>query len=129
MAAMQTEVGECLRGGVLLAGSPLPMWEIQYHQNLDVLKTLSGEALAQSEALVEAEVAKAAVLAGYAGRGTAKTDLLRINAYYQADEMSVDAAQTAVDLDLPLFIAQGEKTGRCAPRMASRAWQANFRRL
>ena len=126
MAAMQTEVGERLRGGVLLAGSPLPMWEIQYHQNLDVLKTLSGEALAQSEALVEAEVAKATALADMPAEELQKQTFFGINAYYQADEMSVDAAQTAVDLDLPLFIAQGEKDWQVRPADGVEAWQAKL---
>ena len=126
MAAMQTEVGERLRGGVLLAGSPLPMWEIQYHQNLDVLKTLSGEALAQSEALVEAEVAKAAALADMPAEELQKQTFFGINAYYQADEMSVDAAQTAVDLDLPLFIAQGQKDWQVRPADGVEAWQAKL---
>ena len=123
---IMAEVGERLRGGVLLAGSPLPMWEIQYHQNLDVLKTLSGEALAQSEALVEAEVAKAAALADMPAEELQKQTFFGINAYYQADEMSVDAAQTAVDLDLPLFIAQGEKDWQVRPADGVEAWQAKL---
>ena len=44
-----------------------------------------------------------------------KQTFFGINAYYQADEMSVDAAQTAVDLELPLFIAQGEKDWQVRP--------------
>ena len=107
MAAMQTEVGERLRGGVLLAGSPLPI-RTQYHQNLDVLAALSGETLAEGEALVEAEVGKAAALADMSAEELQKQTLFGISAYYQADEMSVDAAQTAVAFGLPLFIAQGE---------------------
>ena len=124
MAEMQAEAGGRLRGGVLLAGSPLPMWELQYHQNLDVLATLSGEALAEGEALVEAEVGKAAALSGMTAEELQKQTLFGINAYYQADEMSVDAAQTAVALGLPLFIAQGAKDWQVRPADGIEAWQA-----
>ena len=126
MAAMQTEVGDRLRGGVLLAGSPLPMWEIQYHQNLDVLKTLSGEALAENEALVEAERAKVSALADMTADELQKQTLFGISAYYQADEMSVDAVETAVRLSLPLFIAQGEKDWQVRPADGVEAWQAKL---
>ena len=55
-----------------------------------------------------------------------KQTFFGINAYYQADEMSVDAAQTAVDLDLPLFIAQGEKDWQVRPADGVEAWQAKL---
>lgn len=126
MAAIQTEVGDRLRGGVLLAGSPLPMWEIQYHQNLDVLKTLSGKALAENEALVEAERAKVSALADMTADELQKQTLFGISAYYQADEMSVDAVETAVRLSLPLFIAQGEKDWQVRPADGVEAWQAKL---
>ena len=46
--------------------------------------------------------------------------------YTHLDEMSVDAAQTAVDLDLPLFIAQGEKDWQVRPADGVEAWQAKL---
>ena len=126
MRAMQTEVGDRLRGGVLLAGSPLHMWEIQYHQNLDILAALDGETRAENEALVEAEAAKAATLAGRSAEELQKQTLFGISAYYQADEMAVDAVQTAVALGLPLFIAQGEKDWQVRPADGIEAWRAEL---
>ena len=126
MAAMQKETGDRLRGGVLLAGSPLPMWELQYHQNLDVLAGLSGETLAENEALIEAEVAKVPALADMSAEELQKQTLFGISAYYQADEMSVDAVQTAVALDLPLFIAQGGKDWQVRPADGIEAWQSEL---
>ena len=126
MAAMQAEIGGRLHGGVLLAGSPLPMWELQYHQNLDVLATLTGEALEQNRALVEAEVEKVDALAGLPAEGLQEQTLFGINAYYQMDEMSVDAVQTAVSLNLPLFIAQGAKDWQVRPVDGIEAWQARL---
>ena len=126
MAAMQKETGDRLRGGVLLAGSPLPMWELQYHQNLDVLAGLSGETLAENEALIEAEVAKVPALADMSAEELQKQTLFGISVYYQADEMSVDAVQTAVALDLPLFIAQGGKDWQVRPADGIEAWQSEL---
>lgn len=126
MRAMQTEVGDRLCGGVLLAGSPLHMWELQYHQNLDILAALDGETRAENEALVEAEAAKAATLAGRSAEELQKQTLFGISAYYQADEMAVDAAQTAVALGLPLFIAQGEKDWQVRPADGIEAWRAEL---
>lgn len=124
MRALQEGLGERLRGGVLLAGSPLHLWEIQYHQNLDVLSALSGEALEENRALVEAEAAKAAALAALPDEELLDETLFGLSAYYQADEMSVDAAQTAVELGLPLFIAQGAKDWQVRPADGIEAWQS-----
>ncbi len=123
MGAIREEVGDRLQGGVLLAGSPLPMWEIQYHQNLEVLSTLTGDVLEENRALVEAEVEKVDTLAGLSDAELQKQTLFGINAYYQMDEMRVDTVQTAVSIGLPLFIAQGGKDWQVRPVDGIEAWQ------
>lgn len=123
MRAICEEAGDRLRGGVLLAGSPLPMWEIQYHQNLDALDTLTGDALEENRALVEAEVKKVESMAGLTDAELQKQTLFGINAYYQMDEMRVDAVQTAVSIGLPLFIAQGAKDWQVRPADGIEAWR------
>lgn len=124
MRAVQAQIGDRLAGGVLLAGSPLCMWEIQYRQNLDVVETLSGEQRAQAQAAVDAEVAKVDALSQMTPEELQAQTLFGISAWYQLDEMSVDAAQTAVELDLPLFIAQGEKDWQVRPEDGVEAWRA-----
>ena len=57
--------------------------------------------------MIEAEAAKAETLTGLSAAQLQAETLFGISAFYQADEMSVDAAQLAAQLDHPLFIAQG----------------------
>lgn len=123
MQAVREATGDRLGGGVLLAGSPLHMWEIQYQQNLDVIKTLEGEQRAQAQALIDAEVEKAGTLAALSPEELQKQTVFGINAYYQADEMSVDAVETAVCLNLPLFIAQGAKDWQVRPEDGIDRWR------
>ena len=109
-----------LAGGILLAGTPKHLWEIQYRQNLDLLdlteKTYSPEQLAEmgvdlnaQRAQLEAEVQK--------------IDFFGLPASYQADEMRVDAAQAAIQNNLPLWIGQGAKDWQVLPEEGLEAWK------
>ncbi len=124
MRAVREKIGKRLCGGVLLAGSPLHMWQIQYRQNLDVLAALGDAATQEDRAMIEAEAAKAETLTGLSAAQLQAETLFGISAFYQADEMSVDAARLAAQLDLPLFIAQGAKDWQVRPEDGIDAWRA-----
>ena len=112
-----------IAGAVLLAGSPLHFWELQYHQNLAVISTLAqGDQAIALEAIGEM-AADAKTLRALSPEELKQTTLFGVPAYYQADEMSVDAAQTAIALGKPLFIAQGAKDWQVTPADGIEAWQ------
>ncbi len=121
---METLGADNIAGAVLLAGSPLHFWELQYHQNLALVETLDQ---ADQPAAIEqlgAMAAEAATLKNMTPDELKQTTLFGISAYYQADEMSVDAAQTALALGKPLFIAQGAKDWQVTPADGIEAWRA-----
>jgi uncharacterized protein len=123
---METLGADKLAGAVLLAGSPLHLWELQYHQNLALVKTLAQADQASAMEQLDAEAAKAETLKTMMPDELKQMTLFGISAYYQADEMSVDAAQTAIALGKPLFIAQGAKDWQVTPADGIEAWQAAF---
>lgn len=116
-----------LAGGILLAGTPKHLWEIQYRQNLDLLdlteKAYSSEQLAEmgvdlnaQRAQLEAEVQKIDCL-------ETEETFFGLPASYQADEMRVDAAQAAIENGLPLWIGQGAKDWQVLPEEGLEAWK------
>lgn len=54
--------GADFRGMVLLAGTPRPLWEVSYDQNLMAISTLPEEYYEENMKIVEAEVQKVQVL-------------------------------------------------------------------
>ncbi len=121
---MDTLGADSFGGAVLIAGSPLHLWEIQYHQNLAFVKTLAEKDQSAAMSQIEAMVAQADTLPGMTADELKQTTLFGVPAYYQADEMSVDAAQTAIKLAKPLFIVQGAKDWQATPADGIQAWQA-----
>lgn len=55
-----------------------------------------------------------------------KQTLFGINAYYQLDEMRVDAVETAVCNALPLFIAQGAQDWQVTLEDGLEGWRARL---
>ncbi|HPJ01948.1 MAG TPA: alpha/beta fold hydrolase [Candidatus Limiplasma sp.] len=121
---MQTLGADNIAGAVLLAGSPLHLWELQYHQNLALIGTLAQADQPAAREQLDAEAGKAAALKTMTPDALKQTTLFGISAYYQADEMSVDAAQIALALKKPLLIAQGAKDWQVTPADGIEAWQA-----
>ena len=111
------ELGEeNFQGGVLLAGSPLPLWELQYHQNLALLSSLMPDDMAVAQAALDAEVAKLSDVQTLSDDDLKAMTFFGISAYYQKDEISYNAAQIAVALQKPLLIVQGGKDWQVTPR-------------
>ncbi len=121
---MQTLGAERLAGGVMLAGTPLPLWMIQYHQSLAVLaKTPEAERDAKTAEL-ETEKARLDQIRAMTDEELKQATFFGVPAYYQMDQMSVDAAQTAIRLQKPLLIVQGGKDWQVTPADGIEAWQA-----
>lgn len=106
---MLLESGDSVSGGIIMAGTPRSLWEIQQMQNEDVLAGLSGDVLAQSQALVDAEVEKGERLADMTDEELKTETIFGIPASYHLDLMTPDPLETARYLELPLLIQQGEK--------------------
>jgi len=126
MTALLPEAGDRLAGAVLLSGTPLHLWEVQYQQNLDVLAKLEGDEKTQGEALVAAELDKFAALAKLTDEQRMAETFFGVPSYYQVDEMSVDPIETASALGLPLFIAQGAKDWQVKPENGIELWKAQL---
>ena len=120
---MQTLGADNIAGAVMLAGSPLHFWELQYHQNLARVEMLAQADQPAAREQLEAEAGKAAALKTMASDELKQTTLFGISAYYQADELSVDEAEIALALKKPLLIAQGAKDWQVTPADGIEAWQ------
>lgn len=111
------------KGGILLAGSPRPLWEIQWMQNEDVIATLEGAQKEEARALVDAELEKAERLLDMTEEELQAETLFGVTATYQADIARVDAIETAKELALPLLILQGGKDFQVKADIDYAAWQ------
>jgi uncharacterized protein len=120
---MQTLGAENFAGGVMLAGSPLPLWEIQYHQNLAVVAAMDAGEQEAARQTLDTELAKLDTMNVMTDEELQNSLFFGISAWYQKDLISVDAAQTAIALQKPLFIAQGGKDWQVTPADGLDAWQ------
>ena len=121
---MQTLGAENFTGGILLEGTPLDLWEIQYHQNLAILDSFSDSDREVALAAINEEAAKLPLLQTMTDEELQTTTFFSISAYYQMDQISVDAAQTAITLGKPLLITQGGKDWQITPADGLDAWHA-----
>ncbi|MBN1777864.1 MAG: DUF3887 domain-containing protein [Clostridiales bacterium] len=120
---MQALGADSFAGGILLEGSPLPLWEIQYHQNLAMIPKLEQDQQAEAQAAVDAEAAKLGGVLTLSDTELQSMTFFGVSAYYQKDLMSVDASQTAIGLGKPLLIIQGGKDWQITPADGMDVWQ------
>ncbi|MFH1513063.1 MAG: alpha/beta hydrolase [Bacillota bacterium] len=120
---MRTLGADSFAGGIILEGSPLPLWEIQHHQNLALISKMAQSEQESAITLIAGEAAKVELLPSLSDEELQNILLFGISAYYQKDQMSSDAAQMAVELQKPLFIAQGGKDWQVTPADGMDAWQ------
>ena len=106
---IDTEGGD-FAGLVLLAGSPRPLWEIIYDQNMAVIETMDDADPRKAEglALIEAEYKKAASMAGMTEEEALTTAVFGMPAYYFQEMDRFDAGQLAAELEKPILVLQGE---------------------
>ena len=124
MPRIISELGaEHFSGGISLAGSPLHLWQIQLSQNQAIIETLSGQQKEEAQQAIDAEMEKLDAMAGWSEEERKQNTFFGISAYYQWDEMSVDAAQAARDNGVPVLVLQGNADWQVTPENGSEAWR------
>lgn len=110
-------------GGVAIAGSPLPMWQIQYAQNLALLEQMTGSERDEAQALIDAELAKLDQIADWSDEERMQNTLFGVSAYYQWDDICHDAGAIAAELDVPMLMLQGDADWQVSLEEGVQAWQ------
>ncbi len=121
---MQTLGADALAGGVIVCGTPLPLWEIQYHQNQAYIATLPQADQVTANASIEKELEKLDEMPSLSAEALQSMTFFGAPAPYHMDLISVDAAQMAIALQKPLLIIQGGKDWQVTPADGIEAWQA-----
>lgn len=125
MPRILSELGtENFAGGIALAGSPLHLWQIQYAQNLALLEQLPEDQQAEIRQTIDVELAKLDAMPGWSEAELKQNTFFGISAWYQWDEMSVDAAQTARANGVPVLCLQGGADWQVTPENGAEAWQS-----
>lgn len=98
-------------GIVSLAGSPRPLWEIIYDQNLDVIERLITDEEKKEEqlTLVEEEYQKAQNLNHLTDEEAREMTVFGMNGYYFKEMDEQDVPSLISDLEIPLLLLQGER--------------------
>lgn len=96
------------RGLIILAGSPRPLWEIVYDQNLYLLEKLDEATKKEQEKLVEAEYEKAQQLEDMSDEEAWQLNVFGMNGYYLKEMDQFDVPSMTKKLEKPILILQGE---------------------
>lgn len=113
-------------GGVILAGSPRPLWEIQWMQNEDVIAKLSGEQKEQARAIVDAEVEKGKRLLEMTPEELEGELLFGIPAADHYVLAKDNPVEIALELGLPLLILQGGLDWQVSAKDDFSVWEAGL---
>ena len=116
----QEGLGE-IAGGVMLSGSPKPLWQISMAQNVALL---GDEQMESYEAILSEQIQLANSLDTMTEEELITKTVFGVSAYYQKDETSVDAAQAALENGRRLFIAQGDADWQVSTADGIEAWKA-----
>ena len=115
----QGNLGE-IAGGVMLSGSPKPLWQISLAQNVALLDE---EQMESYEAILSEQIQLANSLDTLTEEELTTKTVFGVSAYYQKDETSVDAASAALENGGRLFIAQGSADWQMTQADGLEAWQ------
>lgn len=115
---------EHFSGGISLAGSPLPMWQIQLSQNQAAIESLTGAQKEEAQRIIDEELEKLEAMADWSEEELKQNTFFGISAYYQWDEMSVDAARTAAENGVPVLVLQGGADWQVTLENGAEAWRA-----
>lgn len=99
--------GADFRGMVLLAGTPRPLWEVSYDQNLMAISTLPEEYYEENMKIVEAEVQKVQVLLDADMEESKGLTAFGLPGYYLKDMMEYPPIELLEKSDKPVMILQG----------------------
>lgn len=112
-----------IAGGIAIAGTPLPMWRIQYAQNMAIIDTLSGDEKTAAQAIVDAEMAKLDQLPEWTEEALQQNTFFGVSAYYQLDDIHHSPAEIAAGLDIPLLMLQGAADWQVTLADGIEAWR------
>lgn len=113
-------------GGIILAGSPRSLWEIQYDQNLALIEALPKEEYDMNFAALEQEAATARGLSALDEAALKETMVFGLPAYYMKSINDIDTLAIAHENQLPLLILQGEADFQVSKTQDFAAWQTGL---
>jgi len=116
-------VRECgLSGGIALAGTPLPLWQMSYDQNMMLIDAMPADQQPALIAQVEAEREIALSLTGMTDEEAASISVFGINGLYQKSISHLDEAAIAEETGKPFLFVWGDKDVQ-VNQAAFDAWQ------
>lgn len=119
-------VFECgFSGGIALAGTPLPLWQISYDQNLLLIETLPEAQRPALTSQVEAEREKALEIPNMTDEAAASTTIFGMNGLYLKSLVCLDAIELAQTSQKPFLFLWGQQDIQIN-RTAYEAWQAHL---
>lgn len=96
-------------GFVSLAGSPRPLWEIIYDQNITALESiLNDKERKRQQQMIEKQYEKAQQIEQMTIEETLDETVFGISAYYFKEMDQYDPEKLALGLDIPILMLQGE---------------------
>lgn len=118
--------GDAVAGGIILAGTPRSLWEVQQMQNEDAIAAMPEEDKTALQAVIDAEVEKGLRLFEMSDEELASELVFGVPASYHKDIASVEPIEMAKALALPLLILQGRKDFQVRADIDYIAWQAGL---
>lgn len=119
-------VQECgFAGGVALAGTPLPLWQMSYDQNLLIIETVPEDQRAALLAQVNAERERALTIPDMSDDEAAAATIFGMNALYLKSIDVLDEIAIAEDSGKPFLFIWGDQDVQVS-RAAFEAWQTNL---
>lgn len=109
-------------GGVALAGTPYPLWQISYQQNLDMIALLPAEQQPALLAQAEAERERAEAIAQMTDEEARSTTVFGMSAYYLRHMSALDEIAIAKRVQKPMLFLWGENDVQMS-REAFEAWR------
>ncbi|MFS0750571.1 alpha/beta fold hydrolase [Oceanobacillus sp. 1P07AA] len=125
MLAPRIDLQANTAGMVILAGSPRPLWEIIYDQNiyfLDMLVNDEEEKMEMIQMLVEEKKVGAALI-DMTDEEAKETDVFTINGYYLKEMEEHDVSEIALNSNKPMLLLQGEADFQVTMEQDFTMWQ------
>lgn len=116
--------GGVFSGIISLAGSPRPLWEIIYDQNINTLaKVYDEEEKHKQTQLIEENYEKAQQIEKMTAEEALEETIFGISAYYFKEMDQYNAGELALALNIPILILQGENDFQVDVEQDFGSWQ------
>ncbi len=109
-------------GGIVLSGTPLPLWQMSYDQNLLVIEGMPEDQRDDLLAQIEAEAEKAKGLMEMSDEEAATTTIFGVSAVYQRSIAQLNEIAIAKETEKPYLFLWGESDFQVNSE-AYQAWQ------